>query len=174
MLRPEIEGLRCIYSPFMSAATTQDLEAPAEIEMAAFALAHAALIPDLELYSPRRGLTRQDTMQPLLRAEREVAARLARTMPALSYTGQHASELMARRIVERAPETEVADISVLTTVYSRTDPDLFRATAASLLAQTLPFRQWVILAHGAIVTGTGRYSCRTGTKSAYLYPERAV
>jgi hypothetical protein len=67
--------------------------------------------------------------------------------PTLPYPEQHAAELMARRV---SPGSESADLSVLTAVYAGSDPTLFRATAASLLAQTRPFREWVLLAQGPI------------------------
>ena len=49
-----------------------------------------------------------------------------------------------------SPGSNSADLSVLTAVYAGSDPALLRATAASLLAQTRPFREWVLLAQGPI------------------------
>ena len=69
---------------------------------------------------------------------------------ALPYPEQHAAELMARRLLTTSPGSESADLSVLTAVYAGSDPALFRATAASLLVQTRPFREWVLLAQGPI------------------------
>lgn len=40
--------------------------------------------------------------------------------------------------------------SLLTSVYSRTDVGLFRLTANSLLEQTIPFHEWVILKNGPV------------------------
>lgn len=40
--------------------------------------------------------------------------------------------------------------SILTTVYVKTDADLFLQTAENLLSQTYPFSEWVILAHGPV------------------------
>lgn len=40
--------------------------------------------------------------------------------------------------------------SILTTVYERTDADLFQLTIDSVLDQTFPFFEWILLAHGPI------------------------
>lgn len=40
--------------------------------------------------------------------------------------------------------------SLLTTVYQRTDPSLFAETADCLRAQTYPFDEWIVLAHGPV------------------------
>lgn len=42
--------------------------------------------------------------------------------------------------------------SVLTTVYHRTDPMLFHLTVDSLAQQTIPFFEWIVLAHGPITS----------------------
>ena len=74
-----------------------------------------------------------------------------RSSPTLPYPEQHAAELIARRLLTASPGSESeADLSVLTATYAGSDPALFRATAASLLAQTRPFREWVLLAQGPI------------------------
>jgi O-antigen biosynthesis protein len=147
-----MQDRRCIYSPFISAMSGQDIEPPAKVESAAFEIAYAALIPDPTLLSPRLGLNRQDFFEPRLRAERQAEEHSACTAPSLRYPDLHAAEVMARHLMARAPVADVADLSILTTIYIRTDPQLFRATAASLLDQSLPFGQWVILAHGPIAS----------------------
>lgn len=40
--------------------------------------------------------------------------------------------------------------SILTTVYERTDAGLFKLTIDSVLGQTFPFFEWILLAHGPI------------------------
>jgi hypothetical protein len=63
-------------------------------------------------------------------------------------------EWLDREIAARAETTPLLHVPgrfcVLTTVYERTDTDLFRETAASLMQQVVPFDRWVVLAHGPI------------------------
>jgi glycosyltransferase involved in cell wall biosynthesis len=143
-------NLRCIYSPFLSAVVRGEIESPLAIEVSAFIIAHAKLIPECHLLSPRLGLTRQNAYRPVLRAERETDERTARLPPPLAYSQQHLAELMARRLVAIPPQTGTADLSVLSVIYIRTDPEQFLATAASMFAQTLPFKEWLILAQGPL------------------------
>jgi O-antigen biosynthesis protein len=145
-----VRDRRCIYSPFLSAAAQRKPEEPSAIELAAFKIAYADLIPDRQLLSPRVGLTRQDAYQPVLRSVRLRQEHDARSPLTLPYPEQHAAELMARRLFATSTRFESADLSVLTVVYAGTDPVLFHAAAASVLAQTIPFREWVLLAQGPI------------------------
>ena len=62
------------------------------------------------------------------------------------------AHLAARGKSYPAPEPGVG-FSVLTTVYEGTHPDYFRETARSLLQQTHPDFEWVLLAHGPISAG---------------------
>jgi glycosyltransferase involved in cell wall biosynthesis len=145
-----IRNLRCIYSPFLSAAALRDIEPPPAIEISAFVIAHAMLIPDHQLLSPRLGLTRKNAYRPMLRAERAAEEYATHIPPSLAYPEQHAADLLARRLVAAPLRSESADLSVLTSVYIRTDPELFHATAATMFAQTLSFKEWLILAHGPL------------------------
>jgi glycosyltransferase involved in cell wall biosynthesis len=142
-------NLRCIYSPFLSAAARHVSEPPAVVELAAFAIAYRDLIPERQLLSPRLGLTRQDAYKPIPRDKRTEEERQSQTVLPLPYPDQHLAEFIARR-VSTPPLDGVADLSVLTPVYIRSDPLYFRAAADSLLTQTLPFAEWVILAQGPI------------------------
>jgi glycosyltransferase involved in cell wall biosynthesis len=142
-------NLRCVYSPFLSGALRHAPEPPPIVEVAAFAITYRDLIPERQLLSPRLGLTRQDAYNPILRDRRNEEERQSQTIPSLPYPDQHLAELMARR-TSTPPSDGVADLSVLTTIYIRTDPLYFRLAADSLLTQTLPFAEWVILAHGPI------------------------
>jgi O-antigen biosynthesis protein len=142
-------NLRCIYSPFLSGALHDPSESPAIVEVAAFAIAYRDLIPERQLLSPRLGLTRQDAYEPIQRDRRSEEESQSQTVLSLPYPDQHRAEFIARRI-STPPSDSVTDLSVLTSVYIRTDPLYFRAAADSLLTQTLPFTEWVILAHGPI------------------------
>lgn len=59
---------------------------------------------------------------------------------------------LADRMTRRAPVPMPAasPIGLLTTVYARTDSDLFRETADAVGAQTLAPREWLVLAHGPV------------------------
>jgi glycosyltransferase involved in cell wall biosynthesis len=142
-------NLRCIYSPFLSGALNHPSESPAIVEVAAFAIAFRDLIPERQLLSPRLGLTRPDAYKPIQRDRRSEEESQSRTGLSLPYPDQHRAEYIARRIFT-PPSDSVTHLSVLTSVYIRTDPLYFRAAADSLLTQTLPFTEWVILAHGPI------------------------
>ena len=88
-----MRNLRCIYSPFLNAAALRDIEPPPAIEISAFVIAHAKLIPDHQLLSPRLGLTRKNAYRPMLRAERAAEERMARLPPPLAYPQQHLADL---------------------------------------------------------------------------------
>jgi len=142
---------RCVYTPFFSASTHKPVKEPSSTEIAALTIAFGDVIPDCALLSPRLGLTLQTAYQPVSRQTRATQEKTARTPVEQSYPERHAADLMARRLTAAPPAIEQADLSVFTTVYINTDAALFRATAAALLAQTLPFREWLILAHGPIL-----------------------
>ncbi|WP_420100947.1 glycosyltransferase [Bosea sp. (in: a-proteobacteria)] len=63
-------------------------------------------------------------------------------------------EQRARERASAAPGT--LRFSILTTVYERTDPQLFRLTADCLTGQTLPFFEWIVLAHGPTTAALDR------------------
>jgi glycosyltransferase involved in cell wall biosynthesis len=74
----------------------------------------------------------------------------SRSVPPLSY-----EEYLTQRIADRSARltnsTDAAPtISLLTTVYERTNEALFRETAAAVIAQTRPATEWLVLAHGPI------------------------
>jgi hypothetical protein len=63
-------------------------------------------------------------------------------------------EWLANRIAERGASYPVegppVTFSVMTTVYEKTDAVLLKETERSLAAQSFPFHEWIILAHGPI------------------------
>ncbi|CCB65063.1 glycosyltransferase [Hyphomicrobium sp. MC1] len=145
------QNKRCIYSPFFHASSQKKPGSVSLVETAAFQLAHADLLPETSLLSSRLGLTRASAYQPTCRVERSGQEKNLHQLPSLSYPDKHAAELMARQaIASPLRSREQADISILTTVYIKTDAELLRKTAATLLTQTQPFREWILLAHGPI------------------------
>jgi len=56
---------------------------------------------------------------------------------------------LAARNNDRAPQSD-ATLSLMTTVYERTDAAYLKETAQSLLSQSHPFHEWLVLAHGPV------------------------
>jgi glycosyltransferase involved in cell wall biosynthesis len=56
----------------------------------------------------------------------------------------------ARSKPSKTTEKSGVKFSILTSVYARTDADLFAITAKSLMDQSLPFHEWVILKNGPV------------------------
>ena len=54
------------------------------------------------------------------------------------------------RMKQSLPHEKNIRISILTTVYEKTDAQFLRETAESLIEQSLPFYEWLILSHGSI------------------------
>ncbi|MBV9118611.1 MAG: glycosyltransferase, partial [Acetobacteraceae bacterium] len=142
-------GSRVVYSPFLLASTDRPPAPALPAERAAFWRAYAHLIPDPARLSPRLGLMPATAYLPITRADR--AAEEAAIVPAapLSYADTHAAELLARR-VRTEPPSASCRFALLTLLYDRSPADLFRETARSAFAQTLPFAEWVILENGPV------------------------
>ncbi|HJQ60737.1 MAG TPA: glycosyltransferase [Vineibacter sp.] len=60
-------------------------------------------------------------------------------------------------------------ISVLTTVYGRTNAALFEATAEAMRAQTRPAKEWLVLAHGPIDDGLAAILARLSEAGAITW-----
>ena len=138
---------RVVYSPFFVASASFDLEAEvSDIERAAFRSAHRALLPETRYLSPSVGLSPATAYRPASRAVRLAELDVPFTG---SYQDWSAAEAMARTVrcvVGDASPT----FSLLTTVYSGTQAELFRETGRSLFAQARPFAEWIVLAHGPV------------------------
>lgn len=79
-----------------------------------------------------------------------------------SYPDYFARHL-AHRIAAQPPiPTDAPTLSILTTVYERTDVALFARTVASVLSQTHAPLEWIILAHGPISADLDRVLGDTG------------
>lgn len=72
------------------------------------------------------------------------------TLPA--YTEWLSSHFSARVRDYPLPPIPVT-FSILTTIYEKTDVKLLQETAQSIFAQTCPFHEWLILAHGPVSEG---------------------
>lgn len=56
---------------------------------------------------------------------------------------------LAARGKDRAPQSD-ATLTLMTTVYERTDAGYLEETARCLLSQSRPFHEWILLAHGPV------------------------
>lgn len=85
---------------------------------------------------------------------------------------------LARRVArrtERYPSVlRPGRFGILTTVYVRTDAKLLRETADSLFAQSVPFDDWIILAHGPISRETDAALTRIACHSRVTVLHEAV
>ena len=141
-------GSRVVYSPFFSASTSIDLDGQVTaVEGAAFRSAYRALIPEDRYLSPSLGLAPATAYRPVTEQLRLAELDAASVLP--SYADWTAAEAMARS-VRYAEGAGHVTFSILTTLYAGTQADLLRETARSLLDQTHPFAEWVILVHGPI------------------------
>ncbi len=155
MLGPWLGGLaretgkRVVFSPFISALT----ETVPEDFSSAGSRAHFLsrfwhLCPDAKLYSPRLGLDAESAYMVVDEIVR------ARHLKHLQWEGISYLEWFPRHVECRAnhypvPEKHAA-ISILTTIYERTDIALLDELADSIITQSLRPHQWIIVAHGPI------------------------
>jgi tetratricopeptide (TPR) repeat protein/glycosyltransferase involved in cell wall biosynthesis len=136
-------GSRVIYSPFCEAKVPLKTNtALTNADLAVFSARFGDLANDQVGYVKRFDLSGERPFQPDEEAKRPP--------PLLSY-----ESYLAQRILDRKPNVSTSTkptptISLLTTVYQRTDATLFRETAAAVTAQTQLPTEWVVLAHGPI------------------------
>lgn len=157
--------LRIVYSPFLTGCALDDWNARVpESERVAFLRTIADLVPETALLSPHLGLDPGNAYRPVSKAARATqiarlglrhkgpGARRPPAMPAPPTEKPSYAEWLSRTVSIRAARYPLAvsapKFSMLTTVYERTDAALFAETAACLFDQTLPFHEWVVLAHG--------------------------
>jgi len=141
-------GRRVVYSPFVSAETFIDWrELVSKEEMGRFVSACADVMPEQRLLSPNVGLTKATAYTPLCREDFN-PGKLGVLMPQYTAWFEHCVRLRASTypLIASGPH-----IAILTTLYSRTDAELFKRTAQSVLGQTYSNFQWCLLAHGPIV-----------------------
>ncbi|MEO8519716.1 MAG: glycosyltransferase [Acidobacteriota bacterium] len=142
-------GSRVAYSPFISGRVPRGrTDGWDERELSLFRSVNHDLMPERRLLSPHLGLTRETAFLPVTEEQRrDEEANAGALRP--EYREGLAGTLWARRRTYALP-ARVPSLSILTTLYSGTDAPLFAETAASLLRQTLPFGEWIVLAHGPV------------------------
>jgi hypothetical protein len=136
------EGRRVIYAPACTAVVpTASLAGPGAPDQIELAIAFGDLSGDLTGYA--RGLCRAGSAPYTPEGE-------APEQPIATYAA-YLERRVARRAASLSSARDAApSISVLTTVYARTDAGLFAQTAASMQAQTALAREWLVLSHGPI------------------------
>ncbi|MEM5386438.1 glycosyltransferase [Paraburkholderia phymatum] len=138
-----LAGLRVIYTPLISAKLGAGEEiALSHEELAGFTGAFSSLMRNPVGYAHHLDRSGQRAYQPA-----EVGTPLIR-LPYANFFTQHVEQrfaALAPRLTDDLPT-----ISVLTTVYERTDTKLFRATAEAMRAQRHKASEWIVLAHGPI------------------------
>ncbi|MFM0128776.1 rhamnosyltransferase WsaF family glycosyltransferase [Paraburkholderia sediminicola] len=138
-----IKGRRVIYTPLITAQLKDgdDIAASPE-DLAVYTATFGSLMRDPVGYARHLDRSGQRPYQP-----EEIDPPLIR----LPY-----EEYLSRRIEQRFAKltTQLAGgcptISVLTTVYERTDTQLFCLTAEAMQLQRHPASEWIVLAHGPI------------------------
>ena len=89
----------------------------------------------------------------LLRTRQYVASNYGQSKSNLpSYADWLSSHIFARGQDYQLPLLPVT-FSLLTTIYEKTDEKLLQETVNSIFAQTCPFHEWLILAHGPVSKG---------------------
>jgi glycosyltransferase involved in cell wall biosynthesis len=142
-------GGRVVYSPFFCARSKVEPAEPTALGRNAFLAAYRELIPERRFLSPRLGLRPATAYQILPPPQRRAEEAEVSTESPADYPEQTAADLIMRRI--RSPNPiRACGFSLLTSVYERTSAALFEATARSLLTQTVPFREWVVVESGPI------------------------
>lgn len=81
-----------------------------------------------------------------------------------AYPDYFARHLARRIAAQLLVPTDAPTLSILTTVYQRTDVALFAKTVASVLSQTHAPLEWIVLAHGPISADLDRVLGETGTR----------
>lgn len=138
-----LAGRRVIYTPLIGAKLGPGDEAAlSHDELARFTEAFSGLMRNPVGYARHLDRSGQRAYQPV-----EADASLIRA-PYTTYFPQHVEQ----RFEALAPHLtgDLPTISVLTTVYERTDTTLFRATADAMRAQRHKASEWIVLAHGPI------------------------
>lgn len=145
---------RVVYTPFFLADSTYRFTAIAQHEALAFRKAFPDLVIDNSTLSRRLDLDSHRAFSGTslaIRKEQE-SKRLADIE--LSWNETFHSDLISRRLASPSGDKVEAKFALLTLLYSRSPAELFRKTAESVLSQTLPFSEWIILENGPIPDDT--------------------
>jgi Glycosyl transferase family 2 len=136
-----VDGRRVVYTPFFEFRTQTSI-APCLGDMAAsrFTSRYGFLRHDLTGYPDalnRGGLAPYQIGRAFAGDQRP------------DYATHHAWDLETRSR-DSMPSANGPEFSILTTCYIRTEADLLRDTARSVLDQTWQRFQWIVLAHGPV------------------------
>ncbi|RYH64030.1 MAG: glycosyltransferase, partial [Alcaligenaceae bacterium] len=133
---------RVVYTPFFEGKLNEAVDARTQRPDLGILIARFGhLIHDCRGYSPRLDRSGSRPYEP-----GSAEAVLARP----SYGRFLADQRERRQSRHRA--ADIAPISLLTTVYQKTDAALFRETAECVVSQTTKPLEWIVLAHGPIST----------------------
>jgi glycosyltransferase involved in cell wall biosynthesis len=141
------EGNRVIFSPFLRARTDIDWSVlVSHTERGRFTQAYSHLMPETGLLSPNVGLMPDNAFVPTRRDD-FIPARSGVVLA--DYPSWFTARQAARAI--RYPAlTQGASFSILTALYSGSDPEVFELTAQSMRGQRYSNYEWVIVAQGPI------------------------
>ena len=156
-------GQRVVYSPFMRARVGESHEY--NISQSAkenFLSRFWSRIPDQRVYSPRLGLDRAKAYIEV-EPEENRQHRLRLQARLLMYPKWLEMHLRRRANLYPIPE-QPASITLITTVYERTNMVLLEELALSVMSQTVQATQWVIVAHGPIATKNLGHIVRNGAE----------
>jgi O-antigen biosynthesis protein len=143
-------GNRVVYSPFMRAliGSASLVDAVSRDAKGHFLSRFWSCIPDRRVYSARLGLNEAKAYVQVDPDENRRHLSLLQTqlLPYPKWLDIH-----SRKRADAYPIPEnVTPITLVTTVYEKTDLGLLDVLAASVMGQTLKAAQWVIVAHGPI------------------------
>ncbi|MBS0603536.1 MAG: glycosyltransferase [Verrucomicrobia bacterium] len=142
-------GKRVLFSPFMRARARMVPESLATPEcLSRFLTRFWNLIPDEKLLSPRLGINAKSAYLPVPAIER--LQHLENLKHAKLPYPEELSLIQQHRIEKYPLPAEPPSFTLLTTIYERTNMALLDALAESIMLQSLPATQWVIVAHGPI------------------------
>jgi glycosyltransferase involved in cell wall biosynthesis len=143
-------GKRVVYSPFFLARSRARLSLPPDEQMrSAFLRAYGELVPERRLLSPHLGLTRETAYQYVDAQTRHAQEQAIHGVPALTYSQEHAADIVARAITTPRPQREWR-FSILTSVYARTSARWLEEAARSVFGQSYPCTEWVLLEDGPV------------------------
>ena len=91
-----------------------------------------------------------------VRTRQFIASTYVRGTSALPTYAEWLSDHLLARAHDYPIPLNPIRFSILTTVYEKTDVNFLRETAKSIFAQTLPFHEWMILAHGSVSDGVDK------------------
>ena len=140
-------GKRVVFSPFMRAKATmvpEDL-AP-ESARASFLSRFWSQLPEARFYSPRLGLTPETAYVPVSTAERDRHLKRLQ-LDTLPYADWLDRELRHRAARYPIPARTVS-VSIITPVYRGSDFDLLDALARSIVDQSVPVSEWLLVVNG--------------------------